>query len=186
MTRHNVVGALGEAAGPAVDRLSVADDGVMATRLDARMFPHEWLDTAGGWVKTDSADHADDHFYPGPCDIAWDLAATCEEWHLEPAAMRYLLDAYGRASGDRTARARLPFYRVAYLASRAGYAHMAAQQLKHTDEGRRFRAEFLHARARLRELVGSPSPTRGAARPARAHAQGSYSQPAATAGSIGT
>ena len=39
---------------------------------DSRMQPHEWLLTPAGQVlKTDSGSHGDDHFFPGPTDIAW-------------------------------------------------------------------------------------------------------------------
>jgi hypothetical protein len=172
MTRHNALGALGDQAARAVDRLALPDEIVVASLLDARMLPHEWLQTSGGWVKTDSADHGDDHFYPGPCDVAWDLAAICEEFHLDAPAVRYLLDAYVRASGDRRVRSRLPFHRIAYTAARAGYTHEAARQLRHSDEGRRFHAEFLHYRARLRELMALPAVRRPES-PAMAGADGS-------------
>ena len=32
--------------------------------------------------------HGDDHFFPGPTDIAWDLAGTIVEWELAPAVDR--------------------------------------------------------------------------------------------------
>ena len=47
-----------------------------ACAMDNRMFPHEWLATRRSYIKTDGTDHHDDHFYPGPQDIAWDLAAS--------------------------------------------------------------------------------------------------------------
>src|ERR1051325_5760709 len=42
---------------------------------DGKMQPHEWLfRLEGKLLKTDSGSHGDDHFFPGPTDIAWDLA----------------------------------------------------------------------------------------------------------------
>src|SRR5215469_3144745 len=43
--------------------------------VDGRMQPHEWI-SADRIFKTDSVDHGDNHFFPGPCDIAWDLAGA--------------------------------------------------------------------------------------------------------------
>lgn len=44
-------------------------------RLDGRMAAVEWgAREDGGWVKFDGTDHGDDPFFPGPGDIAWDLA----------------------------------------------------------------------------------------------------------------
>jgi hypothetical protein len=69
--------------------------------------------------------HGDDHFFPGPCDIAWDLASTIVEWNLPGPEQEYLLEQYGRASGD-DARRRLPGYLKAYVAFRFGWCKMAA------------------------------------------------------------
>jgi hypothetical protein len=118
-----------------------------AVALDARMLPHEWLETAADYIKTDALDHHDDHFYPGPCDIAWDLAACAVEFGCEPA----LLDNYARESGDRDAAARLPFYRAAYLAFRLGYCDMAAAALGDADDAALFRQE----RDRYQTLIRS-------------------------------
>jgi hypothetical protein len=122
-----------------------------AIALDARLLPHEWLETAGGYLKTDALDHHDDHFFPGPQDIAWDLAAGAVEFGGEP----YLLDCYRRASGDRDVAGRLPFYKAAYLAFRLGYCDMAAQSLGNSPDG----ARFHRARRRYAELIRSESCT---------------------------
>lgn len=82
--------------------------------LDARMLRHEWA----GNLKTDGAEHHQDHFYPGAQDIAWDLAAAQIECGVDP------VPHYERLTGDRAA-ARLPYYRVAWLAFRLGYASLA-------------------------------------------------------------
>ena len=97
--------------------------------LDARMMPHEWLQTSRGWLKADALEHHDDHFYPGPQDIAWDLAGFSIEFDLDRTGEHYLLERFTRLSGDRAA-ARLPFYRAAYLAFRLGYTAMAGEPLR--------------------------------------------------------
>ncbi len=102
------------------------DAGAIIVRPDARMAPHEWLRMPdGGFVKTDGFEHGDDHFYPGPTDIAWDVAATCIEWRLTPREEASLLQQYRARSGDVRIAQRLPFFRAAWLAFRLGYATLA-------------------------------------------------------------
>jgi hypothetical protein len=113
--------------------------------LDARVAPHEWLETASGWIKTDALDHHDDHFFPGPQDTAWDLAAFSAEF----GGGEYLLERYIDESGDRDAAGRLPFFRLAYLAFRLGYCELAAQSLNGSEDAMRFRSEG----RRYRELI---------------------------------
>ena len=65
------------------------------TLCDSRMMPYEWLVADDGrWLKLDAAIHGDDHFFPGPCDIAWDLAGIVVEWNLTGSARQFLLDKY--------------------------------------------------------------------------------------------
>lgn len=97
--------------------------------VDGRMLPHEWLRTGRGYLKVDALDHHDDHFFPGPVDIAWDVAAATVEFGMSAEARQVLVERYRRLSGDRSIRGRLPFYTVAYLASRIGYASLAAEVL---------------------------------------------------------
>jgi hypothetical protein len=93
---------------------------------DARMMPHKWLISPDGrLLKLDGVAHGDDHFFPGPCDIAWDLAGTIIEWKLQGPEQEYFLEQYRRASGD-DARRRLPAYLKAYAAFRFGWCKMAA------------------------------------------------------------
>src|SRR5690606_38356151 len=69
--------------------------------VDGRMLPHEWLRRPDGTLaKSDGIAHGDDHFFPGPTDIAWDLAGALVEWRLDASAAERLLGAYERASGD--------------------------------------------------------------------------------------
>ena len=106
--------------------------------VDGRMLPHEWLRTGRGYLKVDALDHHDDHFFPGPVDIAWDVAAATVEFGMSAEARQVLVERYRRLSGDRSIRGRLPFYTVAYLASRIGYASLAAEVLGESADGRGF------------------------------------------------
>jgi hypothetical protein len=102
------------------------------------MLPYEWLQTATGYMKTDSVDHHADHFFPGCQDIAWDVAGACIEFELQPADCRRLIGRYRKLSGDRTIAARVRPHGIAYLASRLGYARLAAETLGDTPDGQRF------------------------------------------------
>jgi len=155
MVATNVTEALGsEAAHQALARLEATPHDVGPTMLDGRMFPHEWIRTAAGFRKVDAVDHGDDHFYPGPQDIAWDVAATCVEFDLSAELQDAFLEEYRRASGDGTVVRRLPGFAVAYLAFRVGYASLAGEQLGASPDGARFRADAAVYRARLtRELA---------------------------------
>jgi hypothetical protein len=104
-------------------------------------------------VKTDGVDHHDDHFWPGPRDVAWDLAGAQVELGLGPEAMEFLVAAYAAHSGDASVTARLPLHRTAYLAYRMGYAAMAAEALAHQADGPRFTAlRDAYSRGLRREL----------------------------------
>jgi hypothetical protein len=135
------------------DRLVIAD---------GRMQPHEWLLTpAGTLLKTDNATHGDDHFFPGPVDIAWDLAGAVVEWGMSAEAARYMLARYRLRSGD-DARGRMDAYLLAYSVFRMGYCAMAAFALRGWDEEPRLRHAALHYR-RLAEaqLKSQPLSLRG-------------------------
>jgi hypothetical protein len=158
MLRTNVAEGLGEAAvGRLARRLRAVDafEREPPTALDGRMLPHEWVSTANGYRKTDALDHGDDHFYPGPQDIAWDVAGTCIEFGLADDARRGFLERYRRASGDRCITGRLPFYALAYLAFRLGYATLAAESLGGSPDRTRFQTQAAHYRRLLEaELTG--------------------------------
>jgi hypothetical protein len=106
---------------------------------DGRMQPHEWLMTQEGrLLKTDSGSHGDDHFFPGPTDIAWDLAGAIVEWRMNEPQAREFIDRYRCASGDE------PFARIngfirAYAVFRAAYCLMAANAMPGSDEEARLR-----------------------------------------------
>jgi hypothetical protein len=100
---------------PLRDLRSLIED-APAYELDGRMLTHEWIDTAAGFLKTDAVDHCDDHFFPGPQDIAWDIAAAAIEFDFDDT----FLDQFAPSI-----RRRVPFYKLAYSAFRLGYCRMA-------------------------------------------------------------
>jgi hypothetical protein len=119
-------------------RQAVCDSATVA--IDGRMLPHEWLFTARGYLKTDSVDHHDDHFFPGCQDIAWDLAGASIEFELDAEQREHLLSRYQALSRDANLTERLPFYLIAYPAYRIGYVTLAKQALAGSVEARRFKA----------------------------------------------
>jgi hypothetical protein len=94
--------------------------------VDARMAPHEWVLGRQGITKVDAFDHGDDHFFPGPVDVAWDLAGAVVEFELPDRPSKELLERYVVVCGDRSITDRFAFYEAAYLAFRTGYASVAA------------------------------------------------------------
>jgi hypothetical protein len=131
MVLHNVRALLGvELVGYQLNVLS-------ACICDARLMPHEWIRSEDRILKADATMHGDDHFYPGPCDIAWDVAGAIIEWELQDASAADFISRYERMSGDQV-RPRLPQYKIAYAAFRAAYARMAASTMSGTPEAERF------------------------------------------------
>lgn len=96
--------------------------------LDAHILAIEWVQTADGWRKLDATDHGDDPFFPGPADVAWDLAALTVEF--PPALAAAALLAYTRVSGDggRGLALRVHWHVRAYLAFRQAYCQLAAER----------------------------------------------------------
>jgi hypothetical protein len=127
--------------------------------VDARMAPHEWIRRHdGSAVKTDAIAHGDDHFFPGPTDIAWDLAGALVEWELDAAAAQRLLSTYRRASGDDI-RARLPEWILAYATFRLAFTSVGRSAAATAAEDARLAAD----QARYHRIVcGVPN---GARRP---------------------
>jgi hypothetical protein len=118
---------------------------------DARMQPHEWVASAGAFLKVDATDHGDDHGFPGPCDSAWDVAGAIVELDLEPARADAFLARYQRRTGD-DARGRLGPYLVAYVAERVGRLQMASLSTS-SEEKVRLERELRRSIARLRVFV---------------------------------
>jgi hypothetical protein len=116
--------------------------------VDGRMQPHEWLVTPNGLLKVDGASHGDDHFFPGPTDIAWDLAGAIVEWHMSSQAKDYFTQRYRFFSGDDP-HERLPSFIQAYTAFRLGYCRMAADSMRSTQEEERLYREYRRYRTLL-------------------------------------
>ncbi len=109
---------------------------------DGRMQPHKWLHTAKGhWLKLDGATHGSDHFFPGPCDIAWDVAGAVVEWNLDSSAREYFLSEYTRLSGDRI-RSRIESYEAAYAIFRLAWSKTAAAAMQNTSEEIRLMRDY--------------------------------------------
>jgi hypothetical protein len=124
-----------------------------AVIADGRMQPHEWLLTKDGrMLKSDSGTHGDDHFFPGPTDIAWDLAGAIVEWRMNAADAEAFLTIYHRASGD-DAGERITDYITAYAVFRWAYCTMAANAILGDDEQIRLERRAEYYRAHLRATV---------------------------------
>jgi len=121
--------------------------------VDGRMQAHEWILTAPDkFIKTDGIDHGDNHFFPGPCDIAWDLAGIAIEWQLRPSALRRLLQEFARRSGfDATPR--LPPYLLAYAVFRMSFCRMARDSVRGSAEQPRFTAAYCRYRNDVASLL---------------------------------
>ena len=125
---------------------------------DNRMAPtHWWLCDTGGWLKLDAAIHGDDHFFPGPCDIAWDLAGVIVEWELSASATAFLLAQYRRASGDDVAQ-RIRNYEVAYAIFRMAWSKMAAASVSVGEEQLRLLNDYRRYTRLARSLIGCRTP----------------------------
>jgi hypothetical protein len=120
---------------------------------DSRMMPHEWIPSRERLIKTDGASHGDDHLFPGPTDIAWDLAGVIAEWELGHEQQRFFLDEYQRRSGDEAA-SRVPAYLLAYSVFRMACCRMGAAAMAAWDESGRLWREYLRHRRRVAWLLG--------------------------------
>jgi hypothetical protein len=128
-----------------------------ATICDNRMAPHQWLATSDRRVvKLDAAIHGDDHFFPGPCDIAWDLAGVIVEWNLDPAAREFFLRQYRRESGD-DASPRIKGYEIAYAMFRLAWSKMAAASVAASEEAGRLMRDYRQYRRVVQNLVSRGS-----------------------------
>jgi hypothetical protein len=142
---------------------------------DARMLPHKWMEAktplkptdglngAPHFLKLDAATHGDDHFFPGPTDIAWDLAGTIVEWNLSPDAARHFIECYRTRSGDDPSP-RLPAYILAYSIFRTAFCKMASAAMNGIPEHPRMVREYQRYRAGtarlLAELIGQDRSSR--------------------------
>ena len=129
--------------------------------VDGRMQPQEWIAGENGTIlKVDTAAHGDDHFFPGPTDIVWDLAGSIVEWNLDKDAADFLVSRYAQLSGDNP-RARMAGFLLAYGVFRLSYCRMAENAAQQPDECLRLRRAYEFYRARVvRELAKLPTPER--------------------------
>jgi hypothetical protein len=136
--------------------LSLGDDAFSTEQpvvVDGQMQPHEWIAAAPHqFLKTDGVDHGDNHFFPGPCDIAWDLAGIAVEWRLAPDALRYLANRFRQLSGVDLFPG-LSLYVIAYCIFRMGFCRMAISTARGTSEEPRLRAAYSRYRAEVQQLL---------------------------------
>jgi hypothetical protein len=122
---------------------------------DGRMQPFEWIASRQGeLLKTDAVSHGDNHFFPGPCDIAWDLAGTIVEWNLDREAKEFLLRRFQQLSGVDVST-NLDFYTLAYYVFRLGFCKMAASTVLGTREQSRLDVAHRWYRAKAAEMLES-------------------------------
>ena len=125
---------------------------------DSRMMPHEWvLDGEEHLLKTDGASHGDDHLFPGPTDIAWDLAGVIVEWDLQPEDSDFFLRQYHRRSGDDASN-RVPAYLLAYSTFRMACCRMGAAAMAVWDEAHRLQRDYRKHRNRVAEALRLDEP----------------------------
>lgn len=120
---------------------------------DGRMLPYKWISTGDDVLKVDATTHGDDHFFPGPTDIAWDLAGVIVEWELNADASAFFVEGYRRRTGDNPGR-RLPAYLMAYAIFRTAYCKMAAVASNGTSECDRFLRDLARYRRQTSALLG--------------------------------
>lgn len=122
-----------------------------AVIADGHMQPHEWIPYDRTVLKLDGATHGDDHFYPGPTDIAWDLAGTFIEWNLDANQSDVLLRRFRDRSGVR-ADAQLPWFLLAYATFRMAYCKMAMSATHAFQEKKRLENVYRYYRNKARQF----------------------------------
>ncbi len=125
---------------------------------DGRLQPYEWINVGADLpFKVDSVGHDCDHTLVGKQPIAWDVAGAIVEWQLDPQAIACLLHAFHAAGGPLIDGDTLHFYRLAYLAFRAGQCSLAAQ-MHDPYESERLQAAYLAYRQQLAALLEAAGP----------------------------
>lgn len=120
---------------------------------DGRMQPYEWVVSGPEkLLKTDAISHGDNHFFPGPCDIAWDLAGTVMEWNLNREATEFLLRKFRQFSGIDVSP-RLNHYMLAYCVFRLGFCKMARSTVPGSAEESRLDLAYIRYREQARRLL---------------------------------
>lgn len=125
---------------------------------DGRMMPHEWLETdQGEMLKLDAGVHGDNHFFPGPCDVAWDVAGAIVEWEMHGAVRDHFVREYEARTGDAVTE-RLAPYLLAYTIFRLGWSKMAALAMQGEYDEALLKRDYQRYRAlavRLRQKPGA-------------------------------
>jgi hypothetical protein len=123
--------------------------------VDGRMQPHEWIRNGHGHlIKVDGCTHGDDHFFPGPTDIAWDLAGAIVEWNLDAGASDFLLSRFHQLSGDNP-RPRIAVFTLAYAVFRLAYCKMASTTAVSTTDNALLQRAISRYRALARRQLAS-------------------------------
>lgn len=123
--------------------------------VDGRMQPFEWIESPQGeLLKTDAISHGDNHFFPGPCDIAWDLAGAIVEWELNSEAADFLVRRFKQLSGVDV-KQKLKVYTLAYYVFRLGFCKMAASTVVGSREESRLVAAYRWYRSKAAELLNA-------------------------------
>jgi len=149
MLEHNVRQEFGAELNLDAD-IFAAHNPVLA---DGRMQPYEWITTdAGEVIKTDAVSHGDDHFFPGPCDIVWDLAGVAIEWQLDGNGCEYLLNRF-QALTARDAKPQMLPYMLTYSIFRLGFCKMAISTVLGSTEESRLRSAYAHYRGIAKGLL---------------------------------
>ena len=122
---------------------------------DGRMQPYEWILTdSDRLLKTDGISHGDDHFFPGPCHIAWDIAGAAVEWDLGGDGLQYLLEQFRRRSGIDVSNC-IQLYQLAYSIFRLGFSKMAIPTVPGSQEEQRLTKAYDHYRRKADQLITS-------------------------------
>jgi hypothetical protein len=109
---------------------------------DGRMQPHEWIRGRDRMLlKVDATTHGDDHFFPGPTDIAWDLAGAVVEWSLDSSGVDFLVRRFQQLTGDDV-RNRLSLFIFAYTVFRLATWKMALSTVINSPEESRVRRAY--------------------------------------------
>lgn len=124
-----------------------------AVIADGQMMPYAWLlPGSGELLKLDCAAHGDNHYFPGPIDIAWDFAGAIIEWDMDHATQGHFLTRYRELTHDDPSD-RIHNYKMAYAAFRNAYCRMAASAMAgDTREAERLQRDARIYREVLQEL----------------------------------
>jgi len=119
---------------------------------DSRMSPHEWIRCENGkLMKVDGCKDGDDHFLPGPTDIAWDLAGAIVECDMRAEAETYFLDRFRAKSGSVPGT--VPAFVLGYSIFRACYCKMAWMGTAVESEKPRLQSSYLFYRGKAEEAL---------------------------------